>query len=832
MLGSGSAVDFSPANDFMVRVEYRQGNQNASVSEIMDPNYSSSVSFTNVSKDADPIVLTGANYIVSIAKNPFNITFKNTAGKILFTTSKVDQTNLVGMTGSGNFYGCRATRYYSQNNLRYDFTGSHPIFNNTSDFLRQGMASVPFLWTPKRFGVILDAEDGTVSLENRTITINRNGAVCQNKNNLFFLISGDPHQIMACYFKATGKFPLPPRWTCGFMNSEWGLTEDEMKQHVQGYRSRDIPLDAYILDYDWFFYNNENGTPDGDYKWHTGRFPSAMSGDLKSWLDDRGVKLVGIRKPHGAFAGGKWGDCADFYDAGFRKTFWDKYVDPAWDSYARGVIAYWNDEADDCRNGDKPFMFLYMQKALYDGQRSHATYKNDRVWSINRAYIGGSQRYAYALWSGDIQSSNQEMRDQRGYMLSAINTGAAWWSMDIGGFHNRPSDDDYLHWLQFGAFVPVYRVHGTLDQQRQPWLYGTSVERVGKEYIQLRYSLIPYIYSGYWKLHRDGLPLVRSLVMDYPDDNNVAQEVETWMFGEQMLVSPVLENYSATSKSVYVPAGKWINFWTDNEVTGGQQVSISTANDHIPVLVKKGAVIPRQPHGRWVGDPNVKDIAFHVYSGANGEFEYFDDDGLSYDYENGTSCSIVYTHKSSGDMEDLEIGTKKGSYTPSSRTGSFVFHNVTVKPKIVTIPSGSILDKEVQFDAFATAQAPAWTYDEDAGTVSIKVEDPFAAGLVRIAQAVGTIGNAAAVRGELDKVSLRMIAGRTLSVVLPSALAMNSGVSMQVVAANGAVVKSYQLGEHNASNISLSTGSWPTGVCLLRLTAGNTTVTKRVVVIH
>jgi alpha-glucosidase len=833
MLGGGSAVDFTPANDNMVRVEYRQGNQNSAVSEIMDHNFSSSVSFTNVSKDGNPIVLTGVTYSVSIAKSPFAITFKNSQGTTLFTSSKVEQNALGGtVVSNATFYGGRSTRYYSQNNLQYNFSGSKPIFNSTSDFLRQGMASAPFLWTPKRFGVIVDAEDGTMTVNGTSLTVDRNGAVCQNKNNLFFLISGSPREIMASYYLATGRFPVPPRWTCGFFNSQWGFPFQTIQDYVTEYRNKDIPLDAYILDYDWFFYNNQNGTQDGDFKWNTNNFPTAMSGELKKWLDERGVKLVGIRKPHGAFAGGTWGNCADFYDANIRKMFWDKFVDPSWDSYARGIVAYWNDEADDCRNGDKPFMFLYMQKSQYEGQRSHATYKNNRVWSLNRSYLGGSQRYAYGLWSGDIKCDNQEMRDQRGYMLSAINTGAAWWGMDIGGFQSRPSDADYLHWMQFGAFVPVYRVHGNLNQEREPWLFGADAERVSKKYIQLRYSLIPYIYSGYWKLHRDGLPLVRSLVMDYPDDNNVAQNVDAWMFGEQILVSPVLEAYSATSKKVYVPKGNWVNFWNDAAVTGGAQVSIATGSDQIPVLVKQGAVIPRQTPGRWVDDPNVKDIAFHVYSGADGSFEYFDDDGLTYNYEKDDYCSIVLSHKSSGDMEDVNVAAKKGAFNPTKKSGSFVFHNVAAKPKIVAVQSGSILDKEVTADAFAAAAAPAWAYNSGSKTVSVKVEDPFAAGTIRIAQAVGTLSGAVGARAELDKIALRMLAGRTLSVVLPPTLAMSSGVNLQLVAANGAVIKSYHLGSHNASNISLSTQTWPTGVCLLRLTTGNATVTKRVIVVH
>ena len=854
-LSNGSAVDFQPANPYMVRVEYRQANGNSTVSELMDPNYSSTESFTATSLTTDPIVLTGPNYSVSIARTTFGIVFRNGAGTTLFSSTAVSQFTVNGTVVAGNYYGVH-NQSYGNNGGSLTIAGNIAIYDPAQ--VQQGGAASPIIWTSRGFGIFIDAEVGNINLATATtLNITRTNGSCANTNCLFWLISGTPVQIIASYYKASGSFDVPPRWTCGFMNSEWGMNEAEFKTHVTTYRSKNIPIDAFILDYDWFFYNVTNN---GDFKWNTGNYADVstnfqawpIGGALKQWADAQGMKFVGIRKPHGIWNGSStWGTCGDFYQQSIRTLFWENFVDPTYDSRARGILAFWNDEADACNNGNKPFMFLYMQKSLYWGQRYNTRanwpqYHNDRAWSINRAYYGGAQKYAYALWSGDIASSNQSMQDNRKFMLTSINLGAAWWSMDIGGFQTDPTAADYQHWMQFGAFVPVYRVHGNNNRQRQPWIYtagysgqpadGGVAERVAGNYIRLRYTFVPYIYSAYWKLHRDGVPLVRPLVMDYPADNNVTQTIDAWMFGDNMLVSPVVTNYAATTKSVYLPAGSWYNYWTDAVYTGGANVAIPVNVDTIPVLVKQGAVIPRQPVVQFINNypltqntaNAVLPITFHVYGGANGSFEYFDDDGVTYNYEGGQYRSIVYTHTSGVNDEQVVVAAKQGSYAPADSNGFFIFHGVLWAPAVVTVQSGDIFSRKVALAAFSGAVAPAWAQDSAHSQVLIKVVSPFTAGIVHIGQTSGTINNSI-VRNFLEKTRVTSLKGRILMRVT---IAGSNGLNVRLINGAGAAVKEYRFasltqGEHT---LSLSIEHLPKGVYFALIATGDCRVLKKIVV--
>jgi alpha-glucosidase len=871
-LSNGSAVDFSPANDYMVRVEYRQANANSAVSDLMDANYSSTAAFTNINQSGDPVVLTGPNYSISIAKATFGIVFKNSAGTVLFSSSAVSQFTLNGTIVAGNYYGISNQTYFSlgvlysgSNNLIVSGNGqTYQIFDAYN--MQEGGAASPFTWTPKGFGLFIDAEQGSFSFGTTTLSVTRKNPGCANTNCLFWLISGTPNQIMASYYKASGSFPVPPRWSCGFMNSQWGMAEADLKSEIQTYRNKSIPLDAFILDYDWFDYNNQNGVTDGDFQFNTLNYPTASTnynaatgGDLKRWLDGQGVKLIGIRKPHGIWTGvSTWGNCGNFYDATIRKTFWEKFINPSWDSYGRGVIGYWNDEADACTNISLPFEPLNMEKAMYTGQRYDSTaglpsgYHNNRIWSLNRSYFGGAQKYAYGHWSGDISCGNQDLQDSRIFMLTSINLGSAWWGQDIGGFQTDPTAAEYQHWMQLGAFSPIYRVHGNNGCKRMPWVYtsgythgtntfpadGGVAERVAKEYILLRYSLIPYIYSAYWKLHRDGLPIVRPLVMEYPADNNVSENIDSWMFGDNLLVSPVVTNYTATTKSVYLPAGTWYNFWTDAVYTGGAATSIPTNIDTIPVLVKQGAIIPRQAIVQYINNypvtqntsNSVVPVSIHVYGGANSTYDYFDDDGVTYNYESGQYRTIVYTHTSSTSDEQITVGAKQGTYTPAADSnGYFVFHGINWTPLSVSAQSGDITASQVAVTALAATAAPAWSYDQAKKLVTVKVASPFTQGTVRVANNTSVQKVPSTVSLRSTKISLSR--GHLL---IPIMFTGSCGLTVRLITASGAVAKEYKFSSlpQGEQTLSMPTGNLTRGVCFAQLTSGTFSVLRKIVVVR
>jgi alpha-glucosidase len=305
-----------------------------------------------------------------------------------------------------------------------------------------------------------------------------------------------------------------------------------------------------------------------------------------------------------------------------------------------------------------------MQKALYEGQRGIT---NNRVWSINRNFFIGAQKYAYGMWSGDIRTGEFSMAMQRERMLSAVNLGQAKWGMDTGGFSGTPEPENYTRWMQFSAFTPIFRVHGTGDEQRQPWIYGEIAEKASKEVMQLRYKLIPYIYSYERRAFESGLGIVKPLFYDYPADKNLENYVDAWMFGDYLLVSPVVVT-GVDTKSIYLPEGNWIDYFTGESLSGGKKIErkVDTANwGDIPLYIKKGAIIPSQDYMNYVGEKPVKNIYLDIFPNKiESSFKYYDDDGKTYDYEKGIYFTQNISTQDKGDFSSVKISSKEGSFIP------------------------------------------------------------------------------------------------------------------------------------------------------------------------
>jgi alpha-glucosidase len=548
----------------------------------------------------------------------------------------------------------------------------------------QGNAGAPFIWSLKNFGILFDTIDGSFSNFEKTLAIQG-----RSKTDLqYFVMSGKPLELQKTLAELTGKPPLFPKWSIGFNNSEWGIDQKELEHDVALYREKQIPIDNYTLDFDWKAWGEDNF---GESRWNTKKFPDGPSGALKQRMDQLGIKLTGIMKPriHVDTIQGKeatknnyWWPGLEPFDDYFskqkvnvlnfslpemRKWYFNQHVI---DSYKTGIIGWWNDEADEMFDN---LQFMNMQRTLYHGQRS---LDNQRVWSINRNFFLGSQRYAYGLWSGDINTGFFSMAKQRERLLSAVNLGQAKWGMDTGGFHGTPSPQNYARWIQFSAFTPMFRVHGTLDEQRQPWVYGDQAEKVAKSAIELRYQLVPYIYSYERQAYETGIGLVKPLFFDYPSDQRFANYVDAWMFGDHLLVAPVVEE-DQTEKEIELPTGKWIHYFSGKKYSGGQTIKLEIdANNwsDIPLFIKEGAIIPKYPVMDYIGERPVNTVNIDLYpSQKKTKFVFYDDDGKTYDYEKGVYFKQTISMKQSikGKIT-IKLNEKTGSYNPESKT--FVLH--------------------------------------------------------------------------------------------------------------------------------------------------------------
>lgn len=586
----------------------------------------------------------------------------------------------------------------------------------------QGWMGAPLVWSTAGYGVLTDMETGSMDLQASTLAI-RNAS---RQPMDVYIVVGKPAAIFAAVAAISGRTPLFPKWAMGFTNSQWGIDEKQLLDIVDTYRAKHIPIDNFTLDFDWKAWGEDN---DGEFRWNPKNFPDGPTGKLKSILDGRGVQITGIMKPRihvntveGRYAtehhfwvpGEKVSDDyfshkpvknVDFDIPAARSWFGDLAVKYGFD---KGIVGWWNDEADTTGSNTE---FLNMQRGIYNAQRKVS---NERVWSINRNFFLGSQRYAYGAWSGDIDTGFVSMADQRARLLSAINVGAMQWGMDGGGFKNgTPTPENYTRWIQFGAFTPIFRVHGDFGQKRQPWTFGPVAEKAATAAIRLRYSLIPYIYSYEYQRRTTGVGLVTPLTFDWPNDPKVRNDVSSWMFGEGLLVSPVVQQ-GATSKQIYLPEGTWTNWFSGKVYQGGQTLKIAVDSKNwsdIPLYVRQGAIIPMQPPMDYVGEKPLTEVTLSMFPDARRtQFEYYDDDGRTYDYEKGESFRQSFTLQRSAGEVKVQLGEPEGGFKPQTRFFLLAVHGEAAS----TIKDGgNSLPHVGSRKALDSSDGEGWTTGED-----------------------------------------------------------------------------------------------------------------------
>ncbi len=587
----------------------------------------------------------------------------------------------------------------------------------------QGDAGAPLLWSTAGFAVLVDSQKTLFDLTPGTIQVLR-----QTRPDLdYYLILGAPKRIFSTVDELTGHAPMFPKWSFGFINSQWGIDEKELLHIVRRYRALRIPINAFALDFDWKAWGRNNY---GEFRWNTRKFPDGPSGKLGRELTALGIHLIGIMKPriHTHTVEGQYATTHHLWMPGERASidyFSHKPVktldfdDPAtrtWffnpalrHSFETGIVGWWNDEDDETGHDTQ---FFNMERALYDGQRK---YFKQRVWSLNRNFWLGAQRYAYGLWSGDIRSGFASMAAQRQRMLSAIDVGEMWWGMDGGGFHGHPSGENYARWLEFDAFAPICRVHGSHLQRRQPWIYGQTAARAATAALDLRYRLMPYIYSEAWHEHVTGIGLVRPLTFAWPHDRRVRNDYSAWMFGKWLLVSPVVHRHQRV-KLLYLPPGTWTNFFTGRVYRGGRTYTLAldykTWTD-IPLFIRQGAIIPTGPLMQYIGQHPVTEVTVHVYPAAHPtHFDYYDDDGETYAYERGSYFLQRIGADAKGGEVTLSTGAPKGTYKPALRR--FLFVVARVQARGLTL-DGRMLRPEANLAALSGCTTVCWAHGHNPG---------------------------------------------------------------------------------------------------------------------
>jgi alpha-D-xyloside xylohydrolase len=547
----------------------------------------------------------------------------------------------------------------------------------------------------------------------------------------YFIYGPEPSQVIAQYRQYTGDAPLLPRWAYGFWQCrERYSSQQQILDTAAEFRKRQIPVDVLVQDWQYW----------GKYGWNAMRFdeseypdPAAMMSSLHRqdfhlvisvWAKfgaetavDKDMVADGLVLKDAATTGEpgeanvreNW---ADMFNPRAQKAFWS---DINQNLFSAGLDGWWLDasepEGDPLKN-DETFLGpgktvrnafpLFETSAVYNGQR--ATNPGKRVVILSRSAYTGQQRNASISWSGDITGDWDTFRRQIPAGLSFGMSGFPYWTTDVGGFF-RPADqytsEDYhellIRWFQYGTFCPIFRIHG-FHSETEMWKYGPEVEKVLRQYDDLRYRLLPYIYSGAWGTTSRGEIPMRALPYVYPTDTSVRDVRDQFIFGDSLLVNPVTERHATTRKVVLPVGDEWVDFWTGQNQRGGQTITADAPIDQMPIFVKEGSIVPMGPVVQSAADAEDP-LEVRIYGGKDADFQLYEDSGDGYAYEKGARATIQLHWNDSRRV--LSIGTRSGAF-PGMRMKE-TFQIVLVKPGHGTgVGSDSDFDRSVTYDGHPT----------------------------------------------------------------------------------------------------------------------------------
>ncbi|MGA2908544.1 MAG: TIM-barrel domain-containing protein [Terracidiphilus sp.] len=523
----------------------------------------------------------------------------------------------------------------------------------------------------------------------------------------YFIYGPEPNQVVAEYREFTGAAPLLPRWAYGFWQCrERYSSQQQVLDTAAEFRKRNIPVDVLVQDWQYW----------GKYGWNAMRFDESSypnPEEMMTGLHRQNFHMVisvwakfgsetavdhQFKDAHllltSAASTGEPGETrepenwADLFDPEAQKLYWS---DIDHNLFSDGLDGWWLDASEpegDPLKDDNTYLGpgrivrnaypLFETSAVYNGQR--ATTESKRVVILSRSAYAGQQRNASISWSGDISANWETLRRQIPAGLSFAMSGFPYWTTDIGGFF-RPADQytsaDYhellIRWFQFGTFCPIFRIHG-YQSKTEMWNYGPEVEKILTEYDQLRYRLMPYIYSSAWGVTSRGEAVMQALPFVYPGELALRDVDDEFLFGNSLLVSPVTQP-KAESRRVVLPAGNdWIDFWSGKSFHGGQTIVAAAPLNQIPILVKEGSIVPMGPVVQSTADADDP-MEIRIYGGKDADFLLYEDSGDSYAYEHGARATIRLHWDDR--RKTLSIGDRSGAY-PGMRSEQKL-HIVLVK---------------------------------------------------------------------------------------------------------------------------------------------------------
>lgn len=546
--------------------------------------------------------------------------------------------------------------------------------------------------------------------------------------------------VIRKYSYLTGKPKLPPKWALGYQQSKWSYYPETVVRKLAGeFRSRKIPCDVIHLDIDYM---------DGFrcFTWDKNKFPKPekMISDLKKdgfktvVIIDPGIKVdkeydvykQGIKGDHfcktmdgDLLKASVWPGACHFPD--FTKKSTRKWWATLYEGIVEdGVDGVWNDmnEPATFEEGTFPHMVRHdydghpcshrkahnvygslMAQATCAGQEKYLDKK--RAFTITRSAYAGVQRYA-SVWTGDNCATWEHLKIANIQCQRLSASGVSFAGSDVGGFIGSPNGELYTRWVQMAVFHPFFRTHSSGDHgDKEPWKFDAHYVDIVREFIELRYRLLPYMYSTFWQYSQDGTPMVRSLHLEAHVDPECFYREEEFLLGDHILVCPISEE-KATSRLMYLPKGQWYNYWTDEKIEGQQEISVEAPLNQIPIFIRSGAVIPEQPKMQYVDEFIFDELTLNMYKPDESTVsELYEDKGDGSEYQEG-DYSVKRFLSESIDTKWRIQQSIEGDYISSYQRYKVVIHGVVDKPSSILVDEKEMINEAEFSSENFTLQVP------------------------------------------------------------------------------------------------------------------------------
>ena len=622
------------------------------------------------------------SFRLTISFKPLSISINNEHSELVQRLVWDEKSSTLSfLTGSAPLFGL------GEGGQQYDRRGSVDLMRSGQGGYKLathgGRVPIPWIIGTSGWALFFHQPFGTFDVTGSEGKFQAADAASALPLDLFFVASSDPASIMAEYARLTGHAEIPPLWSFGYQQSHRTLaSREEVLAEAKTFREKKLPCDALIYLGTGFCPSGWN-TANGSFDWNSRVFPDPK--EMLDQLHQQHFRVVLHAVILSEKLRGRASDPCELarFDEAEAGCYWDSHRK----DFAMGVDGWWPDEGDPLDIASR----LVRNRMYWEGPQLDRP--SQRPYALHRNGYAGMQRYASFLWSGDVYSTWETLKTQIPIALNTGLSGIPYWGTDIGGFVPTPefTAELYVRWFQFGAFCPLFRSHGRTWKLRLPWgwntgdpgpveirnyegastpdpsqLHDARVEPICRKYLELRYRLLPYLYSAVRECTNSGMPIMRALWLHYPHDPKAVVRSDEYLWGRSLLLAPVVEK-GANTRVVYLPEGVWFDFWTGERIEGAREILRSVDLETMPVYVRAGSILPLGPVKQFTGEQTDQPLTVVIYPGADAAFLLYEDDGHSFDYRKGDWMGLEMTWDDKTRVFSIQLASGSRMLPPTPR---------------------------------------------------------------------------------------------------------------------------------------------------------------------